>query len=103
MFNPSVKKKYKWDWDSFSCEDGYAETAPVGVFRPNAFGLYDTLGNVWEWVEDCWQDSYKDAPADGSAVVTKDCDARVVRGGGWSNSPQLVRSANRYRFPPDDP
>jgi formylglycine-generating enzyme required for sulfatase activity len=102
VLNPSVKKKYKFDWESFSCEDGYAETAPVGAFRPNAFGLYDMLGNAWEWVEDCWHDSYKDAPIDGSAWVTKACDSRVVRGGGWFSGPQFVRSAIRYRFAPSD-
>jgi formylglycine-generating enzyme required for sulfatase activity len=90
----TAKKKFK-DWTIFDCDDGYAESAPVGAFRPNAFGLYDMLGNVWEWVEDCWHDSYIDAPADGSAWVTKDCGSRVVRGGGWDYEPQVVRSANR--------
>src|SRR5262249_1680143 len=101
VLNPSVKKKYAFAGDSFSCEDGYDETAPVGAFRPNAFGLYDMLGNVWEGVEDCWHDSYKDAPADGSAWVTKDCDSREVRGGGWSTYLQLVRSAARLRLTPE--
>ena len=101
VLNPEVKKKYKFEWESFTCEDGYAETAPVGMFQPNAFGLYDTLGNVWEWVEDCWQDSHKDAAPDGAARVTKDCISRVIRGGSWFDFPQLVRSANRYRVTPD--
>ncbi|MBA2594463.1 MAG: formylglycine-generating enzyme family protein [Gammaproteobacteria bacterium] len=58
------------------------ETAPIGSFRPNPFGLYDMLGNVWEWVEDCWHDGYEDAPTDGKAWSAGDTCARcVIRGG----------------------
>ena len=60
------------------------ETAPVGSFAPNAFGLHDTLGNVWEWVDDCYHTSYDGAPADGSAWQTNDCNQRVIRGGSWA-------------------
>ena len=81
--------------------DGYRYTAPVGMFHPNAFGLHDMLGNVWEWTEDCYYDSYKDAPSDGSARVTPRCGSRLLRGGGWSVSPLLVRSAVRIRDVPD--
>lgn len=100
VLNPEVKKKYKFEWESFACEDGYAETAPVGMFQPNTFGLYDALGNVWEWVEDCWQDSHKGAAPDGAARVTKDCTSRVIRGGSWYDDPQFLRSADRIRFTP---
>ena len=70
-------------------------TAPVGSFAANAFGLHDMLGNVWEWVEDCFQDNYDGAPADGRARTAGDCADRVIRGGSWSSNPNILRSANR--------
>jgi formylglycine-generating enzyme required for sulfatase activity len=74
------------------------KTAPVGSFAPNAFGLYDMVGNVWEWVEDCWHGSYSIAPTDGSAWLSGSCDARVIRGGSWNDGyPVLVRLADRGR------
>jgi formylglycine-generating enzyme required for sulfatase activity len=73
------------------------ETSPVGSFKPNAFGLYDMQGNVWQWVEDCWHDSYAGAPTDGSAWVSGDCSRRVVRGGSWGNDPRYLRTAFRNR------
>jgi formylglycine-generating enzyme required for sulfatase activity len=71
------------------------QTAPVGSFAPNAFGLYDMVGNVFEWVEDCYYDSYNEAPADGSAWIGSSCSNRVVRGGSWYNTPEYLRSAFR--------
>jgi formylglycine-generating enzyme required for sulfatase activity len=71
--------------------------APVGSFGPNPFGLYDMLGNVWQWVNDCWNESYVGAPGDGSSWMSGDCDKRVLRGGSWSNVPVFVRSAARSR------
>ena len=77
------------------------ETAPVGSFAPNAFGLNDMLGNVWEWVEDCYHDSYDGAPNDGSAWTAGDCKERVSRGGSWGDFPKvLLRTAFRLRTPP---
>ena len=72
-------------------------TLPVGSFAANGFGLYDVHGNVWEWVADCWNDSYHGAPSDGGAWERGDCDRRVVRGGSWYNAPWSLRSANRSR------
>jgi formylglycine-generating enzyme required for sulfatase activity len=69
--------------------------APVGSFKPNPFGLYDTLGNVWQWVQDCWQDSYKGAPDDGRVRGGETCDNRVVRGGAWDRKPRSLRAGNR--------
>ncbi len=72
------------------------KTTPVGAFSANAWGLYDVHGNVWEWVEDCWNDSYGGAPAGGSAWESGDCAKRVLRGGSWDNIPWGLRSADRY-------
>ncbi len=72
-------------------------TVPVGSFPSNAFGLHDVHGNVWEWVEDCYNGSYAGAPSDGAAWTVGDCSQRVLRGGSWLNAPRLVRSANRNR------
>jgi formylglycine-generating enzyme required for sulfatase activity/uncharacterized caspase-like protein len=85
-------------WEPHECRDHYVETAPVGKFKPNAFGLHDMLGNVWEWVEDCQSVNYVGAPNDGSARVGDDCPRRVYRGGGWSG-PASVRAATRNSNP----
>jgi len=77
--------------------DRWEYTAPVGPFQTNDFGLHDMHGNVWEWVEDCWNDSYQGAPTDGSAWKQGECQRRVLRGGSWSNYPRYLRSANRVR------
>jgi formylglycine-generating enzyme required for sulfatase activity len=71
-------------------------TLPVGQFQPNAFGLYDCHGNVWEWCEDHWHSCYLQAPVDGSAWVDGDGNCRVVRGGSWYFYPFKLRSAFRY-------
>jgi formylglycine-generating enzyme required for sulfatase activity len=76
------------------------QTQDVGQKQPNAWGLHDTHGNVWEWVEDCWHENYKSAPDDGSAWLEKEggnCGLRVIRGGSWGDGPRSVRSALRYR------
>jgi len=70
-------------------------TVPVGSYPPNAFGLHDVHGNVWEWTQDCWNDNYQGAPNDGSAWQSGDCSRRVLRGGSWLSDPRFLRSANR--------
>jgi sulfatase modifying factor 1 len=80
------------------CRDDYAFTSPVGSFPPNLFGLYDILGNVWQWNEDCWNANYNGAPSDGSSWQSGDCGRRLVRGGAYSNIPGLVLSAVRSRY-----
>ena len=78
------------------------QTAPVGSFEPNLFGLHDTAGNVLEWVQDCWHEDYRGAPVDGSARETPGDRRRVLRGGSWSTQPRHVRSANRNGYDTDD-
>ena len=82
--------------DDDVCGDSWDYTAPVGSFAANGFGLHDVHGNVWEWVEDCWNDSYAGAPTDGSAWESGNCDLRVLRGGSWHGVPRDLRAA--YRF-----
>ena len=74
------------------------QTAPVGSLKPNAFGLCDLHGNVWEWVEDAWHENYDGAPTDGSAWLRGgDPNFRVARGGSWRNESELVRAAVRVK------
>lgn len=86
-----------------ACDDGYAGAAPVGHYRANAFGVQDMVGNVWEWVEDCYVAPYPaDVPTDGSAYqVAGQCPRRSVRGGSWITIPFRNRVAWRGRDPED--
>ena len=78
------------------------QTAPVGSFAANGFGLYDMVGNVEVWMEDCYHDSYSGAPSDGSAWIEgADCSRRIVRAGSWFFAPAFLRSAKRYWFTTD--
>ena len=71
------------------------QTVQVGTFAPNAFGLHEVHGNVWEWTQDCWNDRYTGAPTDSRAWETGECERRVLRGGSWGDVPWLLRSADR--------
>ena len=98
-------KRYSWGDEigkgNANCSDCGSEwdatqTAPVGSFAANQFGLHDMHGNVWEWVEDCLHRSYEGAPADGSAwIANGECSRRVIRGGSWHYDPDGARSASR--------
>ncbi len=92
---------WKRDSSDFQCRDGYVYTAPVGLLRPNEFDLYDMLGNVQQWTGDCWHETYTDAPADGSAWTTGNCERPVVRGGAWNSNPRNVRAARRNGYTPN--
>jgi formylglycine-generating enzyme required for sulfatase activity len=92
-----------------NCNDGSSkwsgkQTAQVGSFKPNPFGMHDMAGNVREWVQDCWHDNYNSAPADSSAWKEEGggkCGQRVVRGGSWTRTPGHLRSSYRIRFVTD--
>jgi sulfatase modifying factor 1 len=74
-----------------ACADGYVFTSPVGAFRPNPFGLYDMLGNVWQWTADCRTAGHEGAPADARARLDPGCAGAVWRGGAWYDGPWLLR------------
>lgn len=80
----------------YGYNDGFGTLAPVGSFAANPFGLKDTTGNVWEWTQDCYHDSYEGAPQDGTARRDGACGQRVLRGGSWYCFPRHARSANRW-------
>jgi formylglycine-generating enzyme required for sulfatase activity len=77
-------------------------TAPVGSFAANGFGLYDMVGNVWEWTQDCYHNSYNGAPVDGTAWTFDNCLLRVVRGGSWVLGPRGLHAAQRDGDPIDE-
>jgi formylglycine-generating enzyme required for sulfatase activity len=78
-----------------------SNTVATGSYPANGFGLYDVAGNAAEWVEDCWSDSYKSAPADGSAWTKPRCQERVLRGGAFNNDSRFLRSASRFKYDSD--
>jgi len=86
-------------WEIHNCTDGYAYTAPVASFKANAYGLYDLLGNVWEWVADDYHKNYLGAPVGGSAWAGDD-NKHVLRGGSWYDAPNHVRAAGRDKSKP---
>jgi formylglycine-generating enzyme required for sulfatase activity len=77
------------------------QTSPIASYRPNGFGLFDTSGNAAEWVEDCWNDNYRNAPRDASAWTSGDCHMHVLRGGAFTSKAPDVRSSARFRYDSD--
>jgi formylglycine-generating enzyme required for sulfatase activity/serine/threonine protein phosphatase PrpC len=84
----------------FDCKTDFSTSKParIGTYKPNAFGLYDTAGNLFEWVHDCYHRNYQDAPDDGSVWDGGDCNVRVVRGGSYGSPADSMRVENRHKF-----
>lgn len=80
--------------------DRWTYTSPVRSFPPNAFGLSDMIGNVWQWTQDCYVDSYAGRPGNAAAVERTPCQFRTARGGTWGDTPALTRSGARNYAPP---
>lgn len=85
----------RYAYDGSPKAERQLQTQPVDQGKPNPFGLYNMLGNVQQWVEDCWNPALTSVPADGSAILTGDCADRVIRGGSWSDKPGELRAAAR--------
>jgi formylglycine-generating enzyme required for sulfatase activity len=112
----SAKPVYTAMEHTVACNDGYPGYAPVGRFRPNQFGLYDMIGNVWQWVQDCYNDNYVGAPTDGKPWMTVgrreynynpstraweppgQCEVGVIRGGTWRIIPLRVSTRLKYQL-----
>ena len=99
VYDMSAEKNLEFGMEMLPCDDGFDVTAPVGSFKPNAFGLHDMLGNVWEWTEDCQALLWRNAPTDSSARVNGKCSERAYRGSSWlSHPPRYIQAGDRYRF-----
>ena len=104
-----IDKRFWWGDQAGSgkanCSDCGAGTkgqpSAAGSYKPNPFGLYDTAGNMAEWVQDCWNESYQGAPVDGSAWVKGNCGLRGLRGGSFGNKSTYIRSSARFRYDSD--
>ena len=102
-----TKTSYWWGSTSgsgnahcFDCKSDFSTSKPakIGTYKPNAFGLYDTAGNLYEWVHDCYHRNYNDAPKDSSVWEGGDCNVRVVRGGAYQSPASSMRVENREKF-----
>ena len=95
-----LKKKYA-NCRKCGTEWSGKQSAPVGSFPPNQWGIHDMHGNIWEWTADCWNPNHEGAPTDGSVRSEGDCAKRVVRSGSWYYYPKLAHSQSRDKFAAD--
>jgi len=96
---PGLKIKWK---TPLACNDRFFYTAPVGTYQPNDWGVSDLIGNVSEWIQDCYHTNYSGAPGDGSSWEGEPCGRRSVRGGSWRDSAEQLRVSRRWAGNPDD-
>ena len=100
-----TRSAYGWGRDTITEDEAnfnsqFGRTVPVGAYSANRFGLHDMHGNVWEWVRDCWDETYENAPADGPGWSRGDCSLQVFRGGSWGDPSEDLRSARRDAYMP---
>ncbi|EJM91361.1 hypothetical protein PMI34_02488 [Pseudomonas sp. GM74] len=99
-FDPGTEYSIATHANTYGPTDGYSYSSPVGSYPPNAFGLYDMHGNVYEWIADCYHPDYVGAPTDGSAWTEPNCDTLRIRGNDWGEAPVFSRSGNRNDIDP---
>ena len=101
VYDQTAETTLAYNLDMLPCDDGQAGLAAVGHFKPNAFGLYDTIGNAFEWIEDCASPGNFDAsglPVNGAAWFEGDCTLRGYRGSSWlTNEPTYLVESDRFR------
>lgn len=97
---PDLTSKNKTAKAGEPCDDGALYTAPVASYQPNPNGLFDMIGNAWEWTADCWTGSYDELPSDGSPLETNSCAEYALRGHSWTDAPGPVRPETRYSLSP---
>lgn len=101
VYDKRGRQQNPMDYEALPCDDKFAEVAPAGSFKPNAFGIYDMLGNVSEWVEDCLPNGlqWRGAPLDGTANMKGDCSQRGFRGGSFlENEKYYLRNSDRFKY-----
>ncbi len=94
-FGDDLKLSSDYAW---SAENANRQPHQVGEKKPNKFGIHDMQGNVLEWTQDCWNSNYVGAPNDGSPWMSGQCVSRVVRGGAWGRTDEMMRSARRFSY-----
>ena len=100
IYDQSAATEFGFPWEGEACDDGFSAAAPVGQFLPNRFGVYDIIGNVWEWTQDCYREYYPAEPVDGRPFeAAGDCPFRTVRGGSWITHISRQRPTFRGRDP----
>ena len=99
VYDQTAEMTLEYGLESIPCDDHFDFSAPVGSLKPNQFGVYDTLGNVWEWTEDCQAILWRSGPTDASARIDGHCSQRAYRGSSWlSHPPKYLQIPDRYKY-----